>query len=96
MAFALAEQGAVGDDAIAVKLTNKDFFQSTAWLRLRWRLLADGVPLHFPGSSAAADDAAGDGWADLQHDAVPPQVLQRYICSRRQSNHFRCNLATHA
>lgn len=73
VAFALAEEGAVGDGAIAVKLTNKDFFQSTAWLRLRWRLLADGVPLHLPCSGATADDAASDGWTDLQHDAIPPQ-----------------------
>jgi beta-galactosidase len=64
VAFALADAPAA--DGLAVALANKDHFQSTAWLRLRWRLLADGLPLALTG-------AGDEGWADAQHEPVPAQ-----------------------
>jgi len=65
-------------DGLAVALTNKDHFQSTGWLRLRWRLLADGLPL----SLAGADN---EGWADVQHEPVPAQVHFRMECLHMSS-----------
>lgn len=68
VAFSLAETS--DSDAIAVTLTNKQHFQSTDVLQLRWRLLADGIPLR------TAEGCADDGWATLQHEPVRPQVPQ--------------------
>ena len=61
---------------LTVRITNKDHFQSTAWLQLRWRLLADGLPL-----PVGQQQAGSNGWVALDHAAVAPQAW----CSRTQA-----------
>lgn len=52
-----------------VAITNKDQFQTTAWLAFRWRLMVDGLPLQLP-------EAAGEGWIEFNADPINPQATE--------------------
>lgn len=80
--FALGEtDGTAAPRALTVFVRNKNFFTSTAGLRVEWRLLADGAP------AAADSDRQGSetkGWQSAELAPVPPQVCARpkrvFIC----------------
>lgn len=55
---------------VRLLLRNKQHFSSTAGLALRWRLLADGLPVVAAGAAACKTPAGGgagaEGWQPLQ------------------------------